>query len=146
MSTPITTGDKVLFLCVTNLLVCATFAFTAYGFMLAVYAMLAEKAPKLGSVVLGSCLFICICANLTFFFIVAKFMVTKARFNYLNGLFPSVTDRVGERVWKELEKWRLLDGMRNCKSECKDIFLNCNCHTQDSNQPKSCCHGSNSNV
>ncbi|GLJ34655.1 hypothetical protein SUGI_0697030 [Cryptomeria japonica] len=127
MSTPITTGDKVLFLCVTNLLVCATFAFTAYGFMLAVYAMLADRAHKLGWVVLGSCLFICSCANFTFFYMVAKFSVKKARFNYLNGLLPFLTDWVGEWVWKKLERWGLLDYVRRSISKWLAFFY-WDCH------------------
>ncbi|GLJ58285.1 hypothetical protein SUGI_1428960 [Cryptomeria japonica] len=117
MSTPITTGNKVLFLCITNLLVCATFAFTAYGFMLAVYAMLSNMNPELAWFILGACLIICFCGNFTFFYMAAKFTVKKARFNHLNGLLPFLSDRLGEYVWIKLERWGLLDLVRRSKTK-----------------------------
>ncbi|GLJ05949.1 hypothetical protein SUGI_0028920 [Cryptomeria japonica] len=43
MSSELTTGDKMLFMTVNSLVVCCSFGFTAFGFMSAVYAMLARK-------------------------------------------------------------------------------------------------------
>ncbi|GLJ34649.1 hypothetical protein SUGI_0696920 [Cryptomeria japonica] len=122
MSTPITTGNKILFVCITNLLVCATFAFTAYGFMAAVYSMLANDAPKLAWFILGACLIICFCGNFTFLYMGTKFFVTKARFNHLNGLTPLFPDRVGKWVWKKLERWGLLTFLRQSEKKWLDIF------------------------
>ncbi|GLJ34651.1 hypothetical protein SUGI_0696950 [Cryptomeria japonica] len=130
MSTPITTGNKILFVCATNLLVCATFSFTAYGFMAAVYAMLDRMAHKLAWFILGACLIICGCGNLTFFYMAAKFSVRKARFNYLNGLVPFLPDLVGEWVWMKLERWGLLDLVRRSKNKWLAIFY-CNSHEKD---------------
>ncbi|GLJ05944.1 hypothetical protein SUGI_0028820 [Cryptomeria japonica] len=39
MSCELTTGHKMVFMTVNSLVVCCSFAFTAYGFMCAVYAM-----------------------------------------------------------------------------------------------------------
>ncbi|GLJ34680.1 hypothetical protein SUGI_0697480 [Cryptomeria japonica] len=118
MSTPITTGDKVLFLAVTNLLVCAAFAFTAYGFMAAVYTMLAHKVTTMAWIVLGACAVICVSGNLSFFYLATKFLVKMARFNQLRGVHPFVPDRVVECVWMKLESWGPLNMMRWSKTKC----------------------------
>ncbi|GLJ20367.1 hypothetical protein SUGI_0369830 [Cryptomeria japonica] len=116
MSTPLTTGDKVFFLVVNNLFVCASYAFTACGFVAAVYTMLAHKHQQLELFMFWASIIVGCSANLTFFYLAARFSVKLARFNCLRGVHPFLRDRLVHFVWFKLEKRGVLDFLRGIKT------------------------------
>ena len=115
MSSPLTTGDKVLFLVINNLLVCASYACTACGFMAAMYTMLEYKHGKLAWFMFWSSIIVGSSAILSFIYLSARFSVKLARFNCLRGVHPFLRDRVLEWVWLRLERLGVLDIVRSFK-------------------------------
>lgn len=121
MSTPLTTRDKMLFMYVNNAVVCTAFAFTAYGLIAAVYAMLGHMdVKKMAWIVVGSSVLVVVCANAVFFYMAAKFMVTRARFHHLFGV-PLYLDDIVEKIWVTAERYWILDFARNCDEFCRKI-------------------------
>ncbi|GLJ34658.1 hypothetical protein SUGI_0697060 [Cryptomeria japonica] len=121
LSTPLTTGNKVMFLFVTNILVCSSFGFTAFAFVATVYTMLVHKINTLAFFVLGFCTVICCCGFLLLLCVNIKSAIKMARFNHLHGVTPLVADRMIECLWMKLERLGFLTGCARRKTK----YSNC---------------------
>ncbi|XP_057867247.2 ankyrin repeat-containing protein NPR4 [Cryptomeria japonica] len=121
MSSQLTTENKMVFMTINSLVICYSFAFTAYGFMAAVYAMLERKAKTFSWVVLGSLIFISLCGVLAFARQSIHFVVKRARFHRLCGV-SLLLDETAEKVWSGAEYYGLLNLLRSADEIIHDFI------------------------
>ncbi|GLJ05932.1 hypothetical protein SUGI_0028480 [Cryptomeria japonica] len=121
MSSELTTGDKMLFMTVNSVVVCSSFGFTTYGFIAAVYAMLAHEVDTLSWVVLGSLVTITLLGILAYIRQSVHFVVRRARFHRLCGV-SCIFDDIVEKVWCLAERCGLLQIFRSGDEVSRDLI------------------------
>ncbi|GLJ34662.1 hypothetical protein SUGI_0697220 [Cryptomeria japonica] len=122
LSTPLITGDKIMFLCITNVIICFSFGLTELAFITAVYSMLVHKLNMLAWFLIGFFTIIC---GFGIFLVIdwsVRFTVKMARFNHLHGIIPLVADRVVEFVWMKLERLGYFDWLHRRKIKWDSIL------------------------
>ncbi|GLJ08780.1 hypothetical protein SUGI_0095830 [Cryptomeria japonica] len=122
LSTPLITGDKILFLCITNVIICFSFSLTELSFITAVYSMLVHKLNMLAWFLIGFFTIICGFGILLFIDWSVRFTVKMARFNHLHGMIPLVADRVVDFVWMKLERLGYFDWLHRRKIKWDSIL------------------------
>ncbi|GLJ05937.1 hypothetical protein SUGI_0028620 [Cryptomeria japonica] len=121
MSSELTTGDKMLFMTANSVVVCSSFGFTTYGFIAAVYAMLALEVDTLSWVVLGSLVSITLSGFLAYIRLSLHFVVRWARFHRLCGV-SRIFDDIVEKVWCLAERCGLLEIFRSGDEVSRDLI------------------------
>ncbi|GLJ34668.1 hypothetical protein SUGI_0697330 [Cryptomeria japonica] len=134
ITTPLTTEHKLSFLAITNLMVCATAAFTTYGFMAALYTILEHNT--LAWLVLGTCMIICLCGALGLFKLATQYLVKMERVRRLCGVNLFLFDRLVESVWMKLESWGYFDMVPRYIRKCH-VIIHSKCTSKCKAMPKS---------
>ncbi|GLJ34665.1 hypothetical protein SUGI_0697270 [Cryptomeria japonica] len=142
LSTPLITGDKILFLSITNAIICFSFGLTELAFITAVYSMLVHKLNMLAWCLIGFFTIICGFGILLFIDWSVRFTLKMARFNHLHGIIPLVNDHVVEFVWMKLERLGYFDWLHRRKIKW-DSILYSKCYMKYRAKPE---YGSAENV
>eukprot|EP01018_Ginkgo_biloba_P008590 Gb_26479 [translate_table: standard] len=122
LRSPVSSVDMLFFMSCTSALVCSAFAFCAYSFMAAMYAMVVSKAKLLAWKLLLVGIVTSVCGNLLFAYVIVKFMLKRARMQRLLGV-RRVEDKIVEFGWNCLQSIWVLDIFRWCEQKGRDILL-----------------------